>query len=207
MTPPRHRRGHPPRRGRSPATSARTSWSSRASATSATSRIARPTCRRRSARYGKLGVDVENGFDPLYVVDAGQEARRLRSEGETARRGRVAARDGRGPGGRGDRLAPARGAPAESRCGGWCSTRSRRTSTSCALDQTRGHRRAPGRRTGDPTDPRPAVRVRGLAGALEEGDAAAVGGARPVRRHAARRRAGVDRWRFVAAGYWDILGT
>ena len=42
-----------------------------------------------------------------------QEAGRLRAQAEAPRRGRAPARDGRGPRGRGDRLAPARGAEAE----------------------------------------------------------------------------------------------
>ena len=48
---------------------------------------------------------------------------------------------------------------------------------------------APGRRPGDPPHPRPALRLRGLAGAVEEGHAAAVGRPRAVRGDPAGRRA------------------
>src|SRR5699024_9697305 len=51
-----------------------------------------------------------------------------------------------------------------------------------------GHR--PGGRPGDPTHPRPPVRLRGLPGAVEEGHAAALGGPRPVGGHPRDRRAG-----------------
>ena len=60
----------PRRRERSRATSAAATRSSRASATSATSRIARRTSpRRERKRFGALGVDVEDDFEPYYVVD------------------------------------------------------------------------------------------------------------------------------------------
>ena len=58
-----------------------------------------------------------------------------------------------------------------------------------ALERDARHRRAPRRRAGDAPHPRPALRLRGLARALEEGDAAALRGPRAVRRDAARRRA------------------
>ena len=50
-------------------------------------------------------------------------------------------------------------------------------------------RRAARRRAGDAPHPRPALRLRGLAGALAEGDAGALGRPRAVGRDAARRRA------------------
>ena len=57
-----------------------------------------------------------------------------------------------------------------------------------AVDEWRDLDR-PGRRPGDPPHPRPPVRLRGLAGAVEEGHAAAVGRAGPERRHPHPRRA------------------
>ena len=59
-------------------------------------------------------------------------------------------------------------------------------------------RRAAGRRAGDAAHPRPALRLRGLAGPLEEGDAAALGRARAVGRDPARRRARAGAHGFVA---------
>ena len=63
--------------------------------------------------WARLGVDVDNGFEPLYVVDP--DKKKTVAELKQAARGRrrAPARDGRGPRGRGDRLAPARGAEAE----------------------------------------------------------------------------------------------
>ena len=67
-----------------------------------------------------------------------------------------------------------------------------------ALEDTRVHRPAPRRRAGDQAHPRPTVRLRGLAGPLEEGHARALGGEGAVRRDAARRpaRARADRLRL-----------
>ena len=67
-----------------------------------------------------------------------REEGRLRPEGEAQERRRALARDGRGPRGRGDRLAPARGARSRRcRCGGWSSTRSRRPRSSARSSETR----------------------------------------------------------------------
>ena len=75
-----------------------------------------------------------------------------------------------------------------------------------ALDETREIDAAARRRAGDAPDPRPPLRLRGLAGALEEGHAGALGRSRAVGRDAARRRARARADAFVAAGYWDIDG-
>ncbi len=64
-------------------------------------------------QYGKLGVDVEHEFEPYYVVDADKKRVVSGPQAEARASGRAPARDGRGPRGRGDRLAPARGAEAE----------------------------------------------------------------------------------------------
>ena len=91
------------------------------------------------------------------------------------------------------------------RSGGWSSTRSPEPAIRAAVDEPARHRPGPGRRAGDPPHPRPALRLRGLPGAVEEGHAEAVGGPGAVGRHPDRRRA-----RARADGvpsppaYWDI---
>ena len=104
----------PRRRGRSRATSATTSSSSPASATSATSRqrAADIPEEYKKEKWARLGVDVENDFQPLYIVDPDKK-KKVRELNEAQGRRRAPARDGRRSRGRGDRLAPARGAEAE----------------------------------------------------------------------------------------------
>ena len=63
--------------------------------------------------WARLGVDVEHDFEPLYVVDPDKKKKVSELKKLLAGRRRAPARDGRGPRGRGDRLAPARGAEAE----------------------------------------------------------------------------------------------
>ena len=76
-----------------------------------------------------------------------------------------------------------------------------------ALDETRDDRRAARRRPGDAADPRPALRLRGLAGALAEGDAGPLGRPRAVGRDAPRRRARARADRASSRpAYWDIAG-
>ena len=58
-----------------------------------------------------------------------------------------------------------------------------------ALERDARDRRPARRRAGDAAHPRPALRLRGLAGALAQGDERALGRARAVGRDAARRRA------------------
>ncbi len=118
-----------------------------------------------------------------------------RAEEEARRRRRPAARDGRGPRGRGHRVAPARGAAAE---GAGQADGLPRDHQGRDPPRGRGHPRprpGPRRRPGDPAHPRPALRLRGLAGAVEEGHDRPVRRPRPVGRHASRRRprAGADR--------------
>ncbi len=114
-------------------------------------------------------------------------------------------RDGRGPGGRGHRLAP----------GGHAQTARPGAPHGLPRDHPRGDRprrgqpprarHRPGRRPGDPPDPRPPVRLRGVPGAVEEGPAEAVGRPGAVRRHPDRRRAragahGLPRRRLLVSG-------
>ena len=96
---------------------------------------------------------------------------------------RAAAGHRRRPRGRGDRLAPAAGAQAQGPG----------PPDGVPRDHPGRHRRGggqparpglrSGRRAGDPAHPGPPLRLRGLAGAVEEGDAAAVGRPGAVRRH------------------------
>ena len=132
----------------------------------------------------------------------GQEEDGRAAEEAADGRRRAPARDGRRSRGRGDRLAPARGAEAEgSRAADGLPRDHARRDRAGARRDARG-RRAARRRAGDAAHPRPALRLRGLAGALEEGHARALGGPRAVGRDAARRRAraradGVPRRRVV----------
>jgi hypothetical protein len=67
----------------------------------------------RGSRGARLGVDVEHGFEPLYVVDPDKKKTVAQLKKQLAGRRRAPARDGRGSRGRGNRLAPARGVEAE----------------------------------------------------------------------------------------------
>ena len=119
----------------------------------------------------------------------GQEAAGRRSQAEAEGRGRALPRDGRGSRGGGDRLAPARGAAAEDPgpSDGLPRDHEGRDHEGARRD-ARG-RPAARRRAGDAPHPRPALRLRGLARALEEGDAEALRRPRPVGRRPPRRRA------------------
>ena len=57
--------------------------------------------------WARLGVDVDNDFEPLYVVDSDKKKVVAELQAQAEGRRRAPARDGRGPRGRGDRLAPA----------------------------------------------------------------------------------------------------
>ncbi len=132
-----------------------------------------------------------------------QEEEGRRAEARAEELHRAHPRDGRGSRGRGDRLAPARGAEAEGPG----------QADGVPRDHTRGDRarprrdprdrRLPGRRTGDAEDPRPALRLRGVARPLEEGDATALGRTRPVGRDAPR---GGARARADAVRRCHLLG-
>ena len=116
-----------------------------------------------------------------------EEGRRAQARAEELHR--APARDGRRPRGRGDRLAPARGAEPE---GSGQADGVPRDHEGCDPARPRRDprdRRRPRRRAGDAPDPRPALRLRGLARALDEGRAAPLRRPRAVGRDAARGRA------------------
>ena len=119
----------------------------------------------------------------------GQEGEGQRAEEAPEERRRAPARDRRRPRGRGDRLASARGAAAEgARAPDGLPRDHPRRDPARARRDARG-RPAPRRRPGDAAHPRPPLRLRGLAGALEEGHAGALRRPRPVGGGPARRRA------------------
>ena len=141
------------------------------------------------AKYGTMGVAIDEGFEPLYIVDAGQEEGRRRSAAQAEGRERAPAGDGRGPRGRGDRVAPGRGAEAEGARAAHGLPRDHEGRDPAGAGRDARRRQAARRRAGDAAHPRPALRLRGLAGPLEEGDAGALRRPRAVGRGAARRRA------------------
>ena len=57
--------------------------------------------------FGKFGVNIEDDFDPYYVVDADKK-KKVRELKALLKNADELYRDGRGPRGRGHRLAPAR---------------------------------------------------------------------------------------------------
>ena len=105
-------------------------------------------------------------------------------------RRRAVPRHGRGPRGRVDRVAPLRGAVAHRA----------RQAHGVPRDHAGGHRPRrrrvarprppPGRRAGGAAHPRPPLRLRGVAGPLAQGHAAALGRPGPERRHPHGGRAG-----------------
>ena len=166
-----------------------------------------PTEQGRALRHGSASTS-STSFEPVLRRRPGQEARRRRPEQEAEGRRRAPARDGRGPRGRGDRLAPARGAEAEGAGAPHGLPRDHaRRDPAARSSETRDDRRAPRRRAGDAPHPRPALRLRGLARAVEEGDAAA---SPPAASSRSRRGS----WSSASASacassprrYWDLVG-
>ena len=139
--------------------------------------------------WARLGVDVDNDFEPLYVVDSRKkkvvsdlkaklkDADELLLATDEDREGEaiawhlreVLAAEGAGA---------AHGVPRDHAAG----DRAR-------AHRDARHRRLPRRRAGDAAHPRPPLRLRGLARPVAQDHAGAVGGARAVGRDAARRRA------------------
>ena len=140
--------------------------------------------------WARLGVNVDDEFQPLYVVDPDKKKKVDELKRELKNADRAPARDGRGPRGRGDRLAPARGPEARRfPSGGWCSTRSRSDAIQRALGETREI-------DADLVDAQETRRILDRLYGYEVSpvlwkkvDAAPLGRPRPVGRDAARRRA------------------
>ena len=158
--------------------------------------------------WGRLGVDVDNDFEPLYVVDADKK----KVVAELKRQLKDA-----------DELLLATDEDREGEAIAWhlhevlkpkvpvrrmVFHEITKDAIERALDETARDRRAARRRAGDAPDPRPALRLRGLARALEEGDDAA---SRPAACSRSRRgsssSASASGWRSSPPTYWDILGT
>ena len=181
----------PPRRAKSPATWAPTTSSSRPAGTSATCPGPPPTCRRSTSpsRGPGWASTSTHDFEPLYIISPEKKSTVTELKGllknvdelylatDGDREGEAIAwhllRDPEAahPG-------QADGVPRDHRAG---DPRGRRA------PPRPGHR--PGRRAGDPPHPRPAVRLRGQPGAVEEGRAQAVGRPGPVGGHPHHRAA------------------
>ena len=140
--------------------------------------------------WSRLGVDVDNGFKPLYVVSAGEEVPggQVEAAGQAGQRGLPGL--GRGPRGRVDRLAPPRGAGAPGAGQADGLPRDHPPGHRAGRQRVAGPRPAAGRRPGGPPDPRPALRLRGVAGPVEEDHAPAVRRPGPERGHPDGGRAG-----------------
>ena len=116
-----------------------------------------------------------------------EDRRRAAAAAEGVRR--AAARNGRGPRGRGDRAPSRRGAEAEGAGPAHGLPRDHEGGNPARARGDARDRPQPRRRAGDAAHSRPPLRLRGLAGALEEGDARPLGRAGAIGRHPTRRRA------------------
>ncbi len=138
-------------------------------------------------RFGALGVDVNKDFEPYYVVDP--EKKKIIADLKK----RLADAD---------ELLLATDEDREGEAIAWHLVQVlkpkvpvrrmvfheiTKDAITRALEDTREHRRAPRRRAGDAPDPRSPVRLRGLARAVEEGDAAG------------SRRVACSRWRRASS--------
>ena len=149
------------------------------------------------AKYGTLGVAIDEGFEPYYVVDPDKK----RIVAELKRKLKDA-----------DELLLATDEDREGEAIAWHLLQELRPKVPVrrmvfheitrpaierALERHPRGGRAARRLAGDAPHPRPALRLRGLARALEEGHAAALGGPRAVGGDAARRRPRAGAERFV----------
>ena len=158
--------------------------------------------------FGKFAVDVDNGFEPYYVVDADKKKKVAELKRPAQGRRRALPRHGRGPRGRGDRLAPARGAAAQGAG----------PADGLPRDHPRGHpagaRRTPATSTsGSSTRRRPAASSTGSTGTRSRRccGARSAPGLSAGRVQSVATRLVVERERermaFRSASYWDVLGT
>ena len=171
----------------------------------------------RKEPWARLGVNVDHDFEPLYVVNADkkQQVTKLKQLLKDA-----------------DELLLATDEDREGEAIAWHLLEELKPKVPArrmvfheitpeaiaqAVAQPARPRPRPGRRLPDPARAGPAVRLRGLAGAVEEGHAAAVGRPGPVGRHPAGGRpgAGADRvprrpstgtWRPSSPGTGDAAG-
>ena len=138
--------------------------------------------------WGRLAVDIGERLHAVLRRSARQEEPHRQAQGPAQGRRRALPRHRRGPRGRGHRLAPPRRAEAEGAGAPDGVPRDHQGGDPGGRrEPARDHRR-PRRRPGDPPHPRPAVRLRGLAGAVEEGHVRAVGRPRAVGGDPAGRR-------------------
>ena len=158
--------------------------------------------------WARLGVNVANDFEPLYVVPAAKK--KVVKELQDALKEADAAdpRDGRGPRGREHLLAPAAGAQAEDRRSSRMVFHEiTREAIQEALDAHPRRGRAAGPRPGDATHPRPAGRLYPVAAALEEdrlGPSAGRVQSVAVRLLVDRER---ERKAFHSGTWWDLKAT
>ena len=132
--------------------------------------------RHRSRSRGRGSAsNVDHEFEPLYVVDPKKKAVVTDLKREAEERRRAPARDRRRPRRRGDRLAPRRGAEAEGARPADGLPRDHEAGDRARARRDPRDRRPARRRAGDPPHPRPALRLRGLARALAEGDEGPLG--------------------------------
>ena len=124
-----------------------------------------------------LAVDVDNGFKPTYELtprgkDVVKELRAALKDAVGAVPGH-----GRGSRGRGHLVAPPRSPEAEGAREADGVPRDHPLGHRARRGQPPGHRLRAGRRGRDPAHPRPALRLRGVAGAVAAGEPWPVGGA------------------------------
>ena len=179
------------RRRPSPDISAPTTSSSPRSATSATCPAPRPTCRPPSSpSHGHASASTSTTTSSRCTSSPArrrEQVAKLRNARLRGERGLPGHR--RGPRRRVDRLAPRRGALASG------PGHAHGVPRDHAGRHPLGHRPSPrarpppGRRAGGATDPRPSLRLRGLAGAVAKGRQRPVRRPRAERGHADRRRA------------------
>ncbi|MDQ0941729.1 DNA topoisomerase IA [Streptomyces sp. V1I1] len=137
----------------------------------------------------RLGVDVENDFQPIYVVNADKKAQVRKLKEQLAES---------------DELFLATDEDREGEAIAWHLLEVLKPKVPVhrmvfheitkdaireAVENPRELNKRMGRRPGDPPYPRPSLRLRGLAGPVEEGHAAALRRPCAVRRHPPRRRA------------------
>ena len=139
--------------------------------------------------WARLGVDVDNDFEPLYVVDSRKKkvVSDLKAKLKDADELLLATDEDR----EGEAIAwhLRRGAEAEGAGAAHGVPRDHQARDRAGARRDARDRRAARRRAGDAAHPRPPLRLRGLARALAQGHAGPLRGTRAVGRDAARRRA------------------